>query len=55
MPSNSVLVTSSPVDGTMEGPDLGLLERVRSLAPGAAIIASGGVGTLMSARENKAR
>ncbi len=41
-----LLVTAIARDGTMEGPDLGLLAEVRDLAPGAAIIASGGVGSL---------
>jgi len=41
-----MLVTGIATDGTMEGPALGLYEQVRSLAPGLALIASGGVGTL---------
>jgi phosphoribosylformimino-5-aminoimidazole carboxamide ribotide isomerase len=40
------LVTSIERDGTLEGPDLGLLERVRVASPGLALMASGGVGTL---------
>ena len=41
-----MLVTSITRDGTMEGPDLTLIEQVRSLAPEMAVIASGGVGSL---------
>jgi phosphoribosylformimino-5-aminoimidazole carboxamide ribotide isomerase len=41
-----MLVTSISRDGTMAGPDLGLVERVRELAPDMALIASGGVGGL---------
>ncbi len=41
-----LLVTGIERDGTMEGPDLTLLRRVRELAPGLAVIASGGVGGL---------
>lgn len=36
-------VTSIARDGTMAGPDLGLLARVRALAPDAVLIASGGI------------
>ena len=45
------LVTGIDTDGTMAGPDHRLLQRVRSLAPDLAIIASGGVGTLDHLRE----
>ena len=41
-----LLVTSITRDGTMEGPDLSLIEQVRSHAPEMAVIASGGVGSL---------
>jgi len=41
-----LLVTGIDRDGTMHGPDLALLRRVREEAPGLAVIASGGVGTL---------
>ena len=34
----------------MEGPDLALLEQVREAAPGLALIASGGVGSLDDVR-----
>lgn len=40
------LVTGIATDGTLEGPDLDLLAEVVAGAPGLAIIASGGVGTL---------
>ena len=40
------LVTGIARDGTMVGPDLGLLSRVQEAAPRLAVIASGGVGTL---------
>ena len=40
------LATGIATDGTLDGPDLGLLERVLALAPEIALIASGGVGTL---------
>jgi phosphoribosylformimino-5-aminoimidazole carboxamide ribotide isomerase len=43
-------VTAIARDGGMEGPDLELLEQVRSAVPGAAIIASGGVGSLADVR-----
>ncbi len=46
-----LLVTAISQDGTMEGPDVELLARVRHLAPDAAIIASGGVGTLDHLRQ----
>jgi phosphoribosylformimino-5-aminoimidazole carboxamide ribotide isomerase len=39
-------VTAISRDGGMEGPDLDLLERVREAVPGAAVIASGGIGSL---------
>ena len=42
--SQRMLVTSISRDGTMEGPDLSLIEQVRRLAPEMALIASGGVG-----------
>ena len=41
-----VLVTQIERDGTLAGPDVALLDRVRNLAPGLAIVASGGVGSL---------
>lgn len=41
-----MLVTGIERDGTMAGPDLDLLSEVRASAPGVALIASGGVGTL---------
>lgn len=40
------LVTGIDTDGTMAGPDHALLNRVSELAPGMAILASGGVGSL---------
>lgn len=40
------LVTGIEMDGTMDGPALELLAQVRALAPGLALIASGGVGSL---------
>lgn len=40
------LATGIARDGTMAGPDVGLLEQVMSMAPNLAVIASGGVGTL---------
>ncbi len=40
------LATGIATDGTLAGPDIGLLEEVVSLAPGLALIASGGVGNL---------
>jgi phosphoribosylformimino-5-aminoimidazole carboxamide ribotide isomerase len=39
-------VTAVARDGTLEGPDLNLLDAVAAAVPGAAIIASGGVGRL---------
>ena len=45
-----MLVTSISRDGTMEGPDLSLIQRVRSLAPEMAVIASGGIGSLSDLR-----
>ena len=48
-------VTAIARDGGLEGPDLGLLERVRAAAPGAAIIASGGIGSLADVRALAAR
>ncbi|MGQ0848391.1 MAG: HisA/HisF-related TIM barrel protein [Actinomycetota bacterium] len=41
-----VLVTAIARDGTLEGPDLDLINEVRSSAPEFSIIASGGVGGL---------
>ena len=41
-----ILITSIARDGTMRGPDLGLIEQVSNLAPDMAMIASGGVGDL---------
>lgn len=40
------LVTGIERDGTLDGPDEGLLAEVRALAPALRLIASGGVGTL---------
>lgn len=40
------LVTGIDRDGSGEGPDLDLLDSVRRFAPGLALIASGGVGSL---------
>ncbi len=40
------LVTGISRDGTMEGPDVALLEQAASLAPELRLIASGGVGSL---------
>ena len=40
------LVTGIERDGTLDGPDEGLLAEVRALAPDLRLIASGGVGTL---------
>jgi phosphoribosylformimino-5-aminoimidazole carboxamide ribotide isomerase len=41
-----MLVTSISRDGTMSGPDVGLIASVRDMAPEMALIASGGVGSL---------
>ena len=41
-----MLVTSIARDGTMDGPDVALIEEVRQLVPGMRLIASGGVGDL---------
>jgi phosphoribosylformimino-5-aminoimidazole carboxamide ribotide isomerase len=41
-----MLLTSISRDGTMSGPDVSLIEKVRTLAPEMALIASGGVGAL---------
>lgn len=41
-----VLVTGIETDGTMAGPDLGVVADVRRAAPHLAVIGSGGVGTL---------
>jgi len=40
------VVTSIAQDGTLDGPDLRLLESARTTAPGAQVIASGGIGSL---------
>ena len=40
------LATGIATDGTLAGPDIGLLEQVIELAPSLALIASGGVGSL---------
>jgi phosphoribosylformimino-5-aminoimidazole carboxamide ribotide isomerase len=48
-------VTAIARDGQMNGPDYELLEAVRAAVPGAAIIASGGVGSLADIRELAAR
>jgi len=42
----SVLATGIETDGMMTGPDLELLTRFRSVAPGCHLIASGGVGSI---------
>jgi len=42
----TLLATGIETDGTMAGPDLALLRRVRSAAPDCRLIASGGVGSL---------
>ena len=41
-----LLVTAVRRDGTMEGPDLDLLGRVRTLAPQAELMAAGGIGAM---------
>jgi phosphoribosylformimino-5-aminoimidazole carboxamide ribotide isomerase len=41
-----LLITSIARDGTMDGPDLALIEAVSELVPGMRLIASGGVGEL---------
>jgi phosphoribosylformimino-5-aminoimidazole carboxamide ribotide isomerase len=48
-------VTAIARDGQMSGPDLDLLDAVRTAVPGAAIIASGGVGSLADIRELASR
>jgi phosphoribosylformimino-5-aminoimidazole carboxamide ribotide isomerase len=48
-------VTAIARDGGMEGPDLELLEAVRTAVPQAAIIASGGISSLADIRELGAR
>ena len=48
-------VTAIARDGQMSGPDYQLLEAVHAAAPGAAIIASGGVSSLADIRELAAR
>ena len=40
------LVTAISRDGTMTGPDVGLLDRVRVLAPEAEILAAGGIASM---------
>lgn len=40
------LATGIERDGTMDGPDIGLLEQVRELLPDIELMASGGVGSL---------
>lgn len=45
-----LLVTSIPRDGTMTGPDVTLIERVRTLVPDMRLVASGGVGDLRDLR-----
>jgi phosphoribosylformimino-5-aminoimidazole carboxamide ribotide isomerase len=40
------LATGIATDGTLAGPDMGLLEQVIEIAPDLALIASGGVGSL---------
>jgi phosphoribosylformimino-5-aminoimidazole carboxamide ribotide isomerase len=40
------LITGIETDGTMDGPDMTLLEDARAAAPGCRLIASGGVGSL---------
>lgn len=42
----TVLATGIETDGTMAGPDVAMLRRFRSTAPGSHLIASGGVGSL---------
>ena len=42
----TLLVTGIETDGTMDGPDVPLLARVRDAAPSVRLIASGGVGSL---------
>ncbi len=48
-------VTAIARDGGMDGPDLELLERMREVVPGAAVIASGGIGSLDDIRALAAR
>ena len=48
-------VTAIARDGQMSGPDYELLDAVREVVPGAAIIASGGVSSLADIRELAAR
>lgn len=40
------LVTAVARDGTMKGPDLALIAEIQRLAPGVAIVAAGGIGSL---------
>lgn len=47
----AALVTGIARDGTMAGPDLDLLARVREQAPTLDVIASGGVGSLQHLRD----
>lgn len=42
---DTILVTAIDRDGTMGGPDLDLIERVRQAVPGVAVIAAGGVAS----------
>lgn len=49
-----VLVTGIGRDGTLQGPDLGLVRRVRQHAPHLAVIASGGVGSVADLLQVKA-
>jgi phosphoribosylformimino-5-aminoimidazole carboxamide ribonucleotide (ProFAR) isomerase len=44
------LATGIATDGTLAGPDVALLQEIISHAPGLALIASGGVGTLEDIR-----
>lgn len=44
--AGALLVTGIETDGTMNGPDLGLLASVRELAPEVPLIASGGVARI---------
>ena len=46
----TLAVTSIARDGTMGGPDLALLRRVRAIAPGVALLGSGGIRTAADVR-----
>ena len=46
----SLLVTAIRRDGTLSGPDLGLLEKVRKSAPDAEIMAAGGIARMADLR-----